>query len=131
MTLKDHWDPKWNQLDEFWLLVDYDLEVIKANLYFREWFYMHAGKNALGFKYDLNPSAKYIETVDGWAHFVGQSRYRESWTVYKQKRVDGGMIINIDREDMGLDATMMQKRLEEAQKKNPDRLLVNPNPPKL
>lgn len=112
--LLDHWNPEWNHLKEFWALIDTERVIQKANSHSREWFYMHSGKELIGYKYSVNPSSVFLKTENGWDIFLGISSFTGQPVEYRLKPVEGGHIGTIKHENSNLDLPKLQMRLDEA-----------------
>jgi len=113
--LEQYWDATWNHLEEFWLLVDNNKVVRRANSYTREWFLMQTGVELVGFGYDINPTSTHLEDRDGWEIYLSTSRFTNRAIEYRLKPVEGGWIVTVLNEAMHLDQALLQRRLEEAQ----------------
>lgn len=119
--LLDNWNPEWNHLKEFWVLVDTDLVIRKANPHTREWFVMQTGDELIGFRYDINPTSTFLEERNGWDIFLSTSSFTGQPIEYRIKPVEGGYIVTIKFEADYLDPARLQMRLDQARNNKIDK----------
>ena len=117
----DIWQPEWNHLEEFWIIMHDNGTCMRANPYTREWFFMKTGVELVGSEYTPNKTAEFLQMEGDTEVYTGLSSFTGARIEYRLVRHGNLSVVNIKFEQVLMDEELLQRRLEEARTAAPNK----------